>query len=101
MRIAPNGNIDPERQFPSMFEPVHGTVPDIAGTRKSNPLAAIVSGSMMPRHPGENGTADSADNEALKIVEFGETLAPIWEAHPPPNRQAMPLCRLLVSINKK
>ena len=33
--------------------------------------------------------------------EFGETLAPIWEAHPPPNRQAMPLCRLLVSIIKK
>ena len=55
----------------------------------------------MLRHPGENEAADSVDNAALKIVEFGETLAPIGEAHPPPNRQAMPLCRLLVSIIKK
>ena len=55
----------------------------------------------MLRHPGEDEAADSVDNAALKIVEIGETLAPIWEAHPPPNRQAMPLCRLLVSIIKK
>ena len=43
MGMAPSGNIDPERRFPSMFEPVHGTAPDIVGTGKANPLAAIMS----------------------------------------------------------
>ena len=76
MGMAPSGNIDPERRFPSMFEPVHGTAPDIVGTGKANPLAAIMSGSMMLRHLGEDEAADSVDNAALKIVELGETLTP-------------------------
>jgi tartrate dehydrogenase/decarboxylase/D-malate dehydrogenase len=50
--IAPSANLDPEREFPSMFEPVHGSAPDIAGTGVANPLGAIWSASMMLDHLG-------------------------------------------------
>ena len=52
MGLAASANIDPERRFPSMFEPVHGTAPDIVGKGIANPMAAILSCSMMLRHPG-------------------------------------------------
>lgn len=76
MGMAPSGNIDPERRFPSMFEPVHGTAPDIAGTGAANPLAAILSSAMMLRHLGEEKAADSVEKAVLGIVELGETLTP-------------------------
>jgi tartrate dehydrogenase/decarboxylase/D-malate dehydrogenase len=41
MGIAPSGNINPEREYPSMFEPVHGSAPDIAGKGIANPIAMI------------------------------------------------------------
>jgi tartrate dehydrogenase/decarboxylase/D-malate dehydrogenase len=50
--IAPAGNIDPGRDFPSMFEPVHGSAPDIAGKGIANPVGAIWSASMMLDHLG-------------------------------------------------
>jgi len=55
--IAPAGNIDPERRFPSLFEPVHGSAPDIAGLGVANPIGAIWAASMMLDHLGE---ADAA-----------------------------------------
>ncbi len=57
--IAPSGNLNPERDFPSMFEPVHGSAPDIAGQDAANPVGAIWSASMMLDHLGhpEAGTA--------------------------------------------
>ena len=51
--IAPSGNINPERKFPSMFEPVHGSAPDIAGQGIANPIGQIWSGAMMLEHLGE------------------------------------------------
>ena len=51
--IAPSANINPERDFPSMFEPVHGSAPDIAGQGIANPIAAIWSATMMLDHLGE------------------------------------------------
>jgi tartrate dehydrogenase/decarboxylase/D-malate dehydrogenase len=45
--LAPSGNINPERQYPSMFEPTHGSAPDIAGQGIANPVGAILSGAMM------------------------------------------------------
>ena len=53
MGIAPGGNINPEREFPSMFEPVHGSAPDIAGQGVANPIACIWTGAMMLEHLGE------------------------------------------------
>jgi tartrate dehydrogenase/decarboxylase/D-malate dehydrogenase len=51
--IAPSGNINPERKFPSLFEPVHGSAPDIAGQGIANPIGQIWSASMMLDHLGE------------------------------------------------
>jgi tartrate dehydrogenase/decarboxylase/D-malate dehydrogenase len=51
--VAPGANINPERRFPSMFEPVHGSAPDIAGRNISNPIGQIWSGAMMLDHLGE------------------------------------------------
>ena len=51
--IAPSANIDPERRFPSLFEPVHGSAPDIAGRGISNPIGQVWSGAMMLEHLGE------------------------------------------------
>ncbi len=50
--IAPSGNINPERKFPSMFEPVHGSAPDIAGKGIANPIGQIWSAAMMLEHLG-------------------------------------------------
>ena len=55
--IAPSGNINPERQFPSVFEPVHGSAPDIAGQGIANPVGQIWSGAMMLEHLGETEAA--------------------------------------------
>lgn len=51
--IAPSGNINPERKFPSLFEPVHGSAPDIAGQGIANPVGQIWSAAMMLDHLGE------------------------------------------------
>jgi tartrate dehydrogenase/decarboxylase/D-malate dehydrogenase len=51
--IAPSGNINPERDFPSLFEPVHGSAPDIAGKGVANPIGQIWSAAMMLDHLGE------------------------------------------------
>ena len=57
--IAPAGNIDPERRFPSLFEPVHGSAPDIAGKGIANPIGQIWAGAMMLEHLGEAEAAKS------------------------------------------
>jgi tartrate dehydrogenase/decarboxylase/D-malate dehydrogenase len=51
--LAASGNINPERRFPSMFEPVHGSAPDIAGRGIANPLGAVWAGAMLLEHLGE------------------------------------------------
>ena len=51
--LAPSGNINPERECPSMFEPIHGSAPDIAGRGIANPIGAIESGALMLEHLGE------------------------------------------------
>jgi len=57
--IAPSGNINPEGNFPSVFEPVHGSAPDIAGQGIANPIGMIWSGAMMLEHLGEKTAAAS------------------------------------------
>jgi tartrate dehydrogenase/decarboxylase/D-malate dehydrogenase len=57
--IAPSGNINPSGAFPSLFEPVHGSAPDIAGQGIANPIGQIWSGAMMLDHLGERGAADA------------------------------------------
>ena len=55
--IAPSANINPERNFPSLFEPVHGSAPDIYGQNIANPIGMIWSGAMMLEHLGEEAAA--------------------------------------------
>ncbi len=55
--IAPSGNINPERRFPSLFEPVHGSAPDIAGKGIANPIGQIWAGAMMLDHLGRPDAA--------------------------------------------
>ena len=55
--IAPTGNIDPERRFPSMFEPIHGSAFDITGKGIANPVGSFWSAAMMLEHLGESGAA--------------------------------------------
>jgi tartrate dehydrogenase/decarboxylase / D-malate dehydrogenase len=63
--IAASGNINPERSFPSIFEPVHGSAPDIAGRRIANPLATIWSGALMLEHLGHPAAAA----DVLRAIE--------------------------------
>lgn len=56
--FAASANLNPDRKAPSMFEPVHGSAPDIAHLGIANPIAAIWSGAMMLEHLGEKATAD-------------------------------------------
>ena len=56
--IAPSGNINPENKFPSLFEPVHGSAPDIAGKGIANPVGQIWSGAMMLDYLGEKEAGD-------------------------------------------
>jgi len=57
--LGPSGNINPERAYPSMFEPIHGSAPDIAGRGIANPIGAIWSGALMLEHLGRQGAAES------------------------------------------
>ena len=57
--IAPSGNINPENKYPSLFEPVHGSAPDIAGKGVANPVGQIWSGAMMLDYLGEKEAANS------------------------------------------
>jgi tartrate dehydrogenase/decarboxylase / D-malate dehydrogenase len=63
--VAPGGNINPDRTTPSMFEPIHGSAPDIAGKGIANPIAAIWAGAMMLDHLGER----AAHDRILKSIE--------------------------------
>ncbi len=76
MGLAPSGNIDPERRFPSMFEPVHGSAPDIAGRGISNPLATILAGAMMLDHIGEKAAGRQVHEAALKVLADGASVTP-------------------------
>jgi tartrate dehydrogenase/decarboxylase/D-malate dehydrogenase len=69
--IAPSANLNPEREFPSMFEPVHGSAPDIAGKNIANPIGQIWSGAMMLEHLGYKDAADSVVAAIEKILKSG------------------------------
>jgi tartrate dehydrogenase/decarboxylase/D-malate dehydrogenase len=71
--IAPSGNINPDGKFPSVFEPVHGSAPDIAGQGIANPIGQIWSGAMMLDHLGEKD-AGRAIVDAIERVLAEKTL---------------------------
>lgn len=81
--LAASGNLNPTGKFPSMFEPVHGSAPDIAGQNKANPTAAILSAAMLLRHIGEVDSAnrlEAAIAAALASGQAGKSTTEIADA---------------------
>jgi tartrate dehydrogenase/decarboxylase / D-malate dehydrogenase len=74
--IAPSANLNPEHEFPSMFEPVHGSAPDIAGKGIANPIGQIWSGAMMLRHLGVPEAADAVENAIVLALQEAEVRTP-------------------------
>jgi len=66
--LAPGANLDPERRHPSMFEPIHGSAPDIAGRGVANPIAAIWAGALMLEHLGERAAHDRILAAILRVL---------------------------------
>jgi tartrate dehydrogenase/decarboxylase/D-malate dehydrogenase len=75
--IAPSANLNPERAYPSMFEPVHGSAPDIAGKQIANPIGQIWSGAMMLEHLGEADAANAVLHAIEKVLVKGPRTADI------------------------
>ncbi len=69
--IAPSGNLNPQRASPSMFEPVHGSAPDIAGRGIANPIGQIWSGAMMLEHLGQPAAAAAVIRAVETVVAEG------------------------------
>jgi tartrate dehydrogenase/decarboxylase/D-malate dehydrogenase len=76
MGLAASANINPERTFPSMFEPVHGSAPDIAGKGIANPLAAILSAGMLLEHLGLAASAMALRKAVAAVLKAGKPRTP-------------------------
>jgi tartrate dehydrogenase/decarboxylase/D-malate dehydrogenase len=76
MGLAASGNINPERTFPSMFEPVHGSAPDIAGKGIANPLAAILSAGLLLEHLGLTQSAAGIRRAVAAVLKAGQPRTP-------------------------
>ena len=81
--LAPGANINPEREYPSMFEPVHGSAPDIAGKGLANPIGQIWTGAMMLDHLGH------PDAAAADRGRHREARRRRQDADPRPRRQGL------------
>jgi len=74
--IAPGANINPARTFPSMFEPIHGSAPDIAGKGIANPIGAIWAGALMADHLGHRAVHDRILSAIERVVANGKLRTP-------------------------
>ena len=74
--LAPSANLNPERKFPSLFEPVHGSAPDIVGKGIANPLATMLAGAMMLEFLGEADAAARVDRAVRAVLSDGRAVTP-------------------------
>jgi tartrate dehydrogenase/decarboxylase/D-malate dehydrogenase len=74
--IAPSANINPTREFPSLFEPVHGSAPDIAGRGLANPIGQVWCGAMMLEHLGHEAAGAAVLGAIERVLERGTELTP-------------------------
>ena len=73
--LGPSGNINPEKNYPSMFEPIHGSAPDIAGQGIANPISAIWSAGLMLEHLGEKNAAERIERSIFETIKQGHFTA--------------------------
>jgi tartrate dehydrogenase/decarboxylase/D-malate dehydrogenase len=73
---APSANLNPEGTFPSMFEPIHGSAPDIAGKGIANPIAAFLTAAMMLEHLGEADATARLLEAIERVTSAGDVLTP-------------------------
>jgi tartrate dehydrogenase/decarboxylase/D-malate dehydrogenase len=76
MGLAASANLDPERRFPSMFEPVHGSAPDIVGQGIVNPLAAVLTAALMLEHLELPAAAREVESAVAAVLAEGEVRTP-------------------------
>ncbi len=74
--VAPSGNINPDRAYPSMFESVHGSAPDIAGRGIANPVAQVLAGALMLDHLGEAASAAAVRDAVDAVLAAGSSMTP-------------------------
>ena len=74
--LASSANVNPTKKFPSMFEPVHGSAPDISGKGIANPMAAILSAALMLNHLGLTKAADATRGAVAKVLAEGKVKSP-------------------------
>ena len=72
--LCASANLNPERRWPSTFEPVHGSAPDIAGQERANPIGTIWAGAMLLRHLGDDGGATRIERAIEAVCEDGRVL---------------------------
>jgi tartrate dehydrogenase/decarboxylase/D-malate dehydrogenase len=74
--LAPSANLNPPKRFPSMFEPVHGSAPDIAGRGVANPMATMLAGAQMLAFLGEADAAGLVEQAVVGVLTEGRVLTP-------------------------
>ena len=74
--VAPGANLNPERRFPSMFEPIHGSAPDITGKGIANPIGAIWAGALMLSHLGHTEAHDRIVRAIERVLGEGGPRTP-------------------------
>jgi tartrate dehydrogenase/decarboxylase/D-malate dehydrogenase len=74
--LAASANLNPEHRYPSMFEPVHGSAPDIAGTNRADPIGALWCGALMLQHLGFPEAAQRLEAAIARTVREGRSLTP-------------------------
>ena len=80
MGLAQSANLNPVGNGPSMFEPTHGTAPDIEGKGLANPMAQILTGAMMLRHLGENGQGPASNSRSCEYWPKARFSRQTWAA---------------------
>jgi tartrate dehydrogenase/decarboxylase/D-malate dehydrogenase len=74
--VAPSGNLNPDRTYPSMFEPIHGSAPDIAGKGIANPIGAIWAGALMLSYLGHTEPHDRIVRAIERVLGEGGPRTP-------------------------
>jgi tartrate dehydrogenase/decarboxylase/D-malate dehydrogenase len=97
--IAPTANLNPERRFPSMFEPIHGSAFDIAGRGIANPLGAFWTGAMMLEHLGEKAAAEHLMRAIERTTGEGKVLTPDLGGRATTREVTDAVCRAIAGDN--